>query len=129
MNKHTVNHIRTLYVSGLYHKADLVLRFLSELENPLEIQTILDYNCSPEVRPELRLPIYGIAFIQELSEEYHKTLRVAAELDGQVEGIEEFSQAKKKALCKMEDKLSIVNDEFNLSFSSYDIQSRICKFF
>ena len=129
MTKHNVEHIRILYLSGLYHKADLVLRFLTELKEPQELERILNYNVYQEIRPELQLPIYGMVFIKDLSDTYQDTLRHHIELENQFGESDDYPMAVKKAKKDLREKLKIINKEFNLSFSPYDLEQRICKFF
>lgn len=131
LSRQVVEQIRVMYASGLYHKADLAIRFATYMDNPLDIAKILDYNMYSDVRDDLRLTIYGIGFIFEASDEYHHKLRLAAASEFENVLIDpknapaEFQQIKKFEEGKLRAKLTVINEEFNLSFSVYDIQSRL----
>ena len=125
------DHIRTLYSSGLYHKTDLFLRFITELKAPDNLLKVLNYVVHEDVRPELRIKIFGMAFIFELTDEYHKTLRQAAitEHFNMTEDPKNapatFTQVKAHADKDLKEKLKFINKEFTTTFTVYDIQSRL----
>ena len=135
LSRQTVEHIRVMYASGLYHKADLAIRFATYMDNPMDIIKVLDYNIYKDIRKDLQLSIYGMAYIFEASDEYHHKLRIAAAYEFENVLVDprnapaEFQQVKKFEEGKLRGKLQVINSEFNLSFSLYDIQSRLYRNF
>jgi len=131
LSPYLAGHIRTLYSSGLYHKADILLRFMKEVQSPQTLTDLLHYKIYPEVLPELRMPIFGLAYIFAASEEYHTTLQSAAihEHDEMVKDPKNaaatFPEIKSEATTKLTTKLKVINKEFGTSFTAYDIQSRL----
>ena len=131
LSRQIVEQIRVMYASGLYHKADLAIRFATYMDNPLDIVKVLDYNIFKDVREDLRMSLYGMAYVFEAADEYHHKLRLAAMYEFENVLVDpknapaEFQKIKafeERKVCK---KLLVINKEFNLSFSLYDIQSRI----
>lgn len=131
MTSFTIRHIRTLYASGLYHKADIFLRFINDVKSPDTLENILNYSVEPEIAEEFRLNIFCLPFIFEASEEYHHTLRAHAVeehqrmLEDPKNAAATFEKCKNSATKKLDAKLKFVNSEFGTSFTTYDIQSRI----
>ena len=129
----TVGHIRTLYASGLYHKSDLYVRFQFNLKTPEVLVDILTYKIYPEIQEELRLPIFGLPYILEATEDYHNILRVTAMeeheaiLDNPVDAANHFTNVKREADKVLKNKLKFFNREFNTTFTLHDAQSRLYK--
>lgn len=135
MTKHTAGHIRELYASGLYHKADLAVRFIAHFENLEDLNAILCYTMFPEVREDLRMKIFGIPFIQEIAKEYHQELIVAAneEVDNVArlgkDAPNSFPIVQNKATGSLAQKVAFCNKEFGLSFTVNDLKRRIYRGF
>lgn len=131
LSRQIVEQIRTMYASGLYHKADLAVRFATYMDNPLDIIKVLDYNIFPDVREDLRLTLYGMAYVFDAADEYHHKLRIAATYEFENVLLDpknapaEFQQVKAHEEKVLLGKLNVINKEFNLDFTLYDIQSRI----
>ena len=133
--KHTIAHIRSLYASGLYHKADLMIRFLPYLEGQEDLQAILNYTKYPEIRKDLQWIIFSLAYIFKASEEYHTTLRESAE--NEFESVKKlkdrapatFEEDKKRAVSKLKASLTEINEEFDTTFTLTDVTSRLYRDF
>ena len=127
----TVGHIRSLYASGLYHKSDLMLRFITQLKTPETLIKVLNYGIQEEVREDLRMQIFGMSFVFDAADAYHKTLRESAILEHSLmiedpkNAPAEFEQKKKKAEKILNEKLNFINKEFSTNFTVYDVQSRL----
>ena len=116
--------MRTLYASGLYHKSDLYVRFAYCFESPEDFLALMNYSSYPDIRPDLSNKIIGLNFIFDIMEEYHQTLQqaVASEV---YEGADNFPEVKESAIKVLEEKLAFINKEFGLTFSLFDLQSRL----
>ena len=131
MTTFTVNHIRSLYASGLYHKSEIFVRFIKDLKTPDTLENILNYSSHTNIREDLQFKIFALRFIFEASDTYHKTLREAAimEHSSMMEDPKnapaEFGKVKSKAEIKLSDKLQFINKEFGTTFTVYDVQSRL----
>jgi len=129
----TIGHIRTLYASGLYHKSDLYVRFQFNLKTPEVLTEILTYSIHPEIREELRLPIFGLPYILEATEDYHNVLRVTAIEEHEAilkdpkNAANNFSNVKRDAEKVLKGKLAFYNNEFGTTFTLHDAQSRLYK--
>jgi len=129
----TAGHIRSLYASGLYHKSEIFLRFIHELETPNTLSDILDYRIFKETRADLQLSIFGMTFVLEATNEYHDTLQKAAitehanMLEDPKNAPADFEQIKRRTDKKLSDKLKFINKEFGTSFTVYDVKSRLFK--
>ena len=131
LSRQIVEQIRVMYASGLYHKADLAIRFATYMDNPLDILKVLDYNIYKDVREDLKLTLFGMSYIFEAADEYHHQLRVSASQEFENVLIDpknapaEFQQVKAHQEKLLKGKLLVINKEFNLDFTLYDIQSRL----
>lgn len=127
----TADHIRTLYTTGLYHKADLYLRFVYELKTPNTLDSVLNYSIYKDVRTDLQMKVFGMPFVHELLEDYHKELRHeavsehAAMIEDPANAVANFANVKRRLDAKASEKLKFLNEEFGFSFTVYDIQSRL----
>ena len=135
LTKHTAGHIRELYASGLYHKADLAVRFIAHFENLEDLNNVLCYVVFPEVRRDLRIKIFGVPFVQEIAKEYHQELIVAAneEVDNVArlgkDAPNSFPLIQNKADTALALKVSFCNKEFGFSFTVNDLKRRIYRGF
>jgi len=131
LSKFIVEQIRVCYASGLYHKADLAVRFSCHFENPLEILKVFNYEVFPTVREDLRMKIVGVGFINKLKDEYHRAVTEAA-LEESLNVCKDKSKASatinetiRNASKTLENKLLMINKEFGTSFSVFDVKSRL----
>jgi hypothetical protein len=131
LSKFVVEQIRICYASGLYHKADLAVRFSCHFENPLDILKVFNYEVFPKLREDLRMKIVGVGFINNIKDEYHNTVNRVA-----IEENESIFKDKSKASAMIDEtvrnatkvlagKLSFINKEFGTSFSVFDVKSRL----
>ena len=131
LSKFVVEQIRVSYASGLYHKADLAVRYSCHFKNPLDILKVLNYEIFDTVREDLRLQIVGVNFIFEARDEYQDAITLAA-LTEHEKVVKNNSKASatiqetiKNATKVLEEKLDFINKEFKTSFSVFDVKSRL----
>lgn len=131
LTRFTAGHIRSLYSSGLYHKADLFTRFVFEVKTTQGLEDVLNYKVHSDYREDLRLKIVGLGFVQELTDEYHKELQIASIMEHEEMMADPknapalFEQTKNKLQKQVREKLKFLNAEFQMSFTPYDIHSRL----
>ena len=133
--KHTIAHIRSLYSSGLYHKADLMVRFLPYLNGQEDLQNILNYTSYPNIQKDLQNTIFALPLVFKVSEDYHTTLRESAE--NEFESVKKlkdrapatFAENKTNALSKLKADLKAINEEFGTVFTTTDVTSRLYRDF
>lgn len=131
LTRFTVEQIRVNYASGLYHKADLAVRYSCHFENPLEIMKVLNYEVFENVREDLRLQIVGINYIDAIKEEYREAIVEAAIVESEKvvkdsnKAAATIQETIKVAEEVLRDKLKLVNKEFGTKFTEHDIKSRL----
>ena len=131
LSRFIVEQIRVSYASGLYHKADLAVRYSCNLNKPQDILDILEYKIYVDVRQDLRLKIYGMNFIFAVAEDYHKTINEAAQVE-----CENVRFMKQNAPSTLEEvvkrtsddaleRIKQINESFGTTFTLFDIKSRL----
>lgn len=128
ITRFVVEQIRELYASGLYHKADLAIRYSCYFEVPTDIVKVLTYEVFEDFREDLRMKIFAISYINMIKEEYQDTiLSVAIENNDSPLKVsdEVLKETVKEAGRILEEKLLIINTEFGTEFSPFDLKSRI----
>jgi len=131
LTRFTVEQIRVSYASGLYHKADLAVRYSCHFKNPLEIMKVLNYEVFENVREDLKLQIVGINYIDAIKEEYREAIVEAAIVESEKvvkdsnKAAATIQETIKRAEEVLKAKLKLVNKEFNTNFTEHDIKSRL----
>jgi len=131
LSKFIVEQIRVSYASGLYHKADLAVRYSCYFEVPTDIMKVLNYEVFTDVKEELRMKIFAMGYIFAITEEYREAVTIAAIMESE-KVVKDSNKASstiqeviRNAEKTLKEKLVIINKEFGTSFTPFDLKSRI----
>ena len=126
LTPYTVDHIRSLYSAGLYHKSEIYLRFHLYFKSPQEFLDLLNYTTYPDIRADLSNRIISLSFVFDLVEEYRQLIRDKVVADVPEEATD-FLKCKKQVDASIAAKIKFINREFQTDYTLYDIQGRLYK--